>query len=151
MRVGSAWFDVCIRNMSSRGLLVEAASPPARGTYLEIRRGARVIVARSVWVDDGRCGLRTQDRLTIDEFTNESNFSGAEVVDVALACSEGERRPLYRAADIRHDHNRMLSRFGEFAAIASIGGFLAYLAAATLQEAFARPLSVATAAIGGVN
>lgn len=151
MRVGASWSDVRIRNMSSRGLLVEAASPPARGTYVEIRRGTRVIVARSVWVGDDRCGLRTQDRLSIDEFNNESTDVGAQMVDSALADSGVERRSPSRAITTQHDQSRMLSRIGEFAAIASIGGFLAYLAAATLQETFARPLSVATTAIGDVN
>ncbi len=149
MRVGASWSDICIRNTSSRGLLVQAGTPPQRGTYVEVRRGPSVIVARCVWVREDKCGLRTQERVTIDEINSQS----AKVKFVASTWARPgmERRSPDRASETRHDQNRMLARISEFAVVVSLGGFLAYVAAASLQEAFARPISVATAAIGGVN
>ena len=151
MRVGASWSDVCIRNMSSRGLLVETATPPAQAVYVEIRRGPSVIVARCVWVREDRCGLRTQERMTIDELDNQSTKIKAQFVESAWAQSGIDRRSPNRASEIRLDQNSMPARISEFAVIALFGGLLAYVAAASLQEAFARPISVATAAIGGVN
>lgn len=49
MRTGVSWHDVCILNLSAHGVGLQAAEPPARGTYVEIRRGPHVIVARVAW------------------------------------------------------------------------------------------------------
>ena len=44
MRSGVSWHDVCILNLSRRGLGIQAAEPPQRGAYVEIRRGKHVIL-----------------------------------------------------------------------------------------------------------
>lgn len=61
MRVEGRWTDVCIRDISSRGLLVQAAVAPVRGDYIEIFRADRAIVGRVVWNKDRRFGVQTQD------------------------------------------------------------------------------------------
>ena len=42
MRVESQWCDVVIHNVSSRGLMAGCDTPPAVGSYVEIRRGTIV-------------------------------------------------------------------------------------------------------------
>ena len=150
MRTGASWSDVCIRNMSSRGLLIETASPPARGTYVEIRRGSDLIVAQSVWVGDRRCGLRAQGRLAVDAFLGGSGHISSPCV-YAVAQPGKERRSHSRTIATRHEQNRMLSRISEFAFAVLVGGTLASFAAASIQAAFARPLSVAEAAVRRVD
>ena len=54
--VGARWGDVCILNLSKRGMLVQAPEAPERGTYLEVRRGSKEIVARVVWSAGNRFG-----------------------------------------------------------------------------------------------
>lgn len=61
LRDGALWSDALIINMSSRGLLVRSDQSPNRGSYLEIRRGPYVIVARVVWANADRFGVQTQD------------------------------------------------------------------------------------------
>lgn len=39
MRTGASWGDVCLLNLSSRGVLAQAAVPPPKGAYIEVRRG----------------------------------------------------------------------------------------------------------------
>ena len=61
MRVAASWHDACLLNISSRGLMAQAASAPLRGTYVELRSGSHVIVGRVAWSKGHRFGLRTQE------------------------------------------------------------------------------------------
>lgn len=38
IRVGASWHDVCILNLSRRGVGIQSADPAGSGTYVEIRR-----------------------------------------------------------------------------------------------------------------
>ena len=50
MRVGAAWRDARILNLSSRGLMIKAErAAAAAATTLELRRGRHVIIARVMW------------------------------------------------------------------------------------------------------
>ena len=53
MRSGASWHDVCVLNVSLHGVGIQTAEAPARGTYVEIRRGPHVIVGAS----PGRRGI----------------------------------------------------------------------------------------------
>lgn len=64
IRRDSGWIDANIRNMSSRGLMLEIKNPPAKGSFIELRRGSVVIVGQVRWADDNCCGVRTQDRIS---------------------------------------------------------------------------------------
>ena len=72
MRSGVSWRDVCILNLSVHGVGIQAAEPPARGTYVEIRRGSQVIVARVAWAKGHRAGLRSQDAIFIQSSTTSA-------------------------------------------------------------------------------
>jgi len=67
MRSDSGWVDVTIRNISSRGILVQTVDPPAPGRAIELRRASHIIIARVVWRGRGEFGVRTQDVLAIDD------------------------------------------------------------------------------------
>jgi hypothetical protein len=62
MRVGNDWSDVAIRNVSDHGMLLSTPEPPKLGTYIEVRRGlAGIVVARIVWRDGDKFGVRARD------------------------------------------------------------------------------------------
>jgi hypothetical protein len=61
MQCGARWQDVGILNYSAHGLGLSCDQPPQRGTYIEIRRGPFVMVARVAWTKGHRFGARTQD------------------------------------------------------------------------------------------
>ena len=75
MRTGSSWSDVQIMNVSSRGLMIGGPQLPTRGAYVEVRKGQQVIVARVVWSDRARIGVRTQDRVPIQSLIEEGDHS----------------------------------------------------------------------------
>lgn len=66
------WSDGRIRNVSSRGLMLEMEAPPPRGSFIEIRRGDIVIIGQVRWSSEGCCGLRTQDRVPVDRLGHHS-------------------------------------------------------------------------------
>ena len=92
MRVDSWWTDVCIRNISAHGLLIASANPPARGSYVEIRRGTQIIVARAVWADAQFCGLRSQEVLPIQEIIAEPRLTRRPAVAVVSPADAADRR-----------------------------------------------------------
>ena len=67
MRHGAAWSDACILNVSSRGLLIHTSRQAPMGSEIELRRGEHVILARVVWRDGAKVGLRADDRVPIEE------------------------------------------------------------------------------------
>ena len=71
MRINGEWCDITICNVSSRGFMAKCASPPPRGTYIEVRHRSLCIVARVMWSRDLRFGVRAQDRIDIANLLSE--------------------------------------------------------------------------------
>ena len=65
MRAGGAQVDVCIRDISSRGMLIQAGAPPPRGTYVEILRPGCSVTGRVVWAKHHKFGIEAQDKIRI--------------------------------------------------------------------------------------
>lgn len=146
MRLDGTWADVCIRDISSRGLLVQAASAPSRNSYVEIYRGRHVIVARVVWTKDERFGVQTQDRLDIKAVIQEPDLSGIEFRKARAASPTFDRRTAPRPPsrdDLRWkaERSRQLSKAAEFACIGALGASAAILILEGLDSAFSQPLA----------
>lgn len=148
MRAGTAWTDVCLLNMSSRGMLMQSSVPPLEGAYIEVRRGRHVIIARVVWTKKHRFGVRTQDLLSIDAIATEQDNlettgSGPE------GAQSVERRSVARQATSldKHQRNRLLGRSIEFGFVLVAGTSLAFMCASFVQAAVSKPLTAVTAAL----
>lgn len=141
MRVGATWTDTCILNISSRGLMIQAAAPPPRGTYMELRRGSRVIIGRVMWTKQDRCGIKTQDRLDVDAILARPD--GAEPVDDAsAAAAPTDRRSASRAHEQSFKRSRQSSRAFEFVCIAILGAAGCLLAFTAVERVFEVPLMI---------
>lgn len=147
MRLGARWGDVSILNISSRGLMIHSAEAPERGTYLEVRRGCHAIIARVVWTDNQRFGVRTQEPLSVEAIIREPDLSEAGA-GRAENCGPIERRVSERRRlSERHEHSRMFGRAVEFACLGIAGGTAALACYGLVAESFSRPLSQVTAAL----
>lgn len=139
MRIDQQWVDVRIRNMSSRGLLVETASAPKAGTYVEIRRATHVIVGRAVWRAGGQFGVRTQDRLDIDAIVT----AVPQRPQAATAQGRPERRADPRRAaariDARAERSRRIASALQFVSLAAAGLAAAAYAATKVYALLAAP------------
>ena len=71
VRAGGLPVDACIRDISSKGLMIQAKVPPPRGTYVEIVTASHTIVGRVVWGNNMRFGITTRDKLHVDMIVGE--------------------------------------------------------------------------------
>jgi hypothetical protein len=65
MRAGGLPVEVCIRNISSRGICVVSASPPATGTVVELTGVAMPIVGKVVWSGERRFGIAAGGKINV--------------------------------------------------------------------------------------
>jgi hypothetical protein len=145
MCAGASWCDALILNLSTRGMLVRADRSPGRGSYLEIRRGPHVIVARVIWSNHGRFGVQTQDPVPADSLIQDPD--GAAAPPKPGAAVFHDRRAALRPTAVRHESSRQRARVAEFAAIALVCGLVAILIGGAVAELVATPLSAAQAAL----
>jgi hypothetical protein len=137
MRVETSWHDVCIVNLSLHGVGIQTAQPPARGAYVEIRRGPNRIVARVAWSKGHRAGLRSQDAVFIQAFVREATAPSP----VRKCCPDGiERRQSPRNSAHALEGSRRLGRALEYACFGLVACAVAVGAFGAVQQAFARPL-----------
>jgi hypothetical protein len=139
------WQNVCIRNISSRGLMVELQNPPPRGHYLEVRRGGHVIVGRVVWATGYRAGIVTQERLDVAAVLAEQKLPPRPRT---LAEKPIERRRVPRYGE-RHERSRIVGRLIEYASFLALGAVGAALAMDMARAALERPLHQAQSALSG--
>ena len=138
LRHGASWSDTCILNISSRGLMIHTGRPIPEGTQVEVRRGDHLIVARVMWRDGGRVGLKTEEPLPVEEI-----MTLGQSPSLQLTAAPGERRRHPRP----EDRSRLRGRAIEFAAVVAIAVSLAGGALYMVEAAFARPLAFVSAAL----
>src|SRR3954451_16081693 len=145
MRASSGWSDACILNVSSRGLLINAttAGAAATGSIIELRHDEHVIVGEVVWRKGTRAGLRTDDRLPVEEIMALGTASALQLTAGEWPRADRRKRPR------SHDESRLRSRAIEFAGVAVIAVSLAVTLLWMVEAAFARPLAMVQTALGG--
>ena len=149
MLSGSLWSDVCILNMSRRGVGLQCAAPPVRGSYVEIRRGGLVIVGRVVWCKGHRLGLRSQDTLQIESIVREPDLSSQRPRAAAVAEAPArDRRSRPRVRPTAHETSRFAARSAEFGVAVAVAAFLATLVFQSVEQALATPLQRVAEAVG---
>jgi hypothetical protein len=144
LRTGSRWNDICILNISSRGLMIHSPRPSNEGSVVELRRGDHVIVARVVWRDGARVGLRSDERLPVDQILSAAQSDALQLTAARETTGERRKRPRRR-----HDDARLRGRALEFVGVGMIAASLAVTTWGMAQEAFARPMHAVVAALGG--
>ena len=142
LRSTSGWTDTCILNISSHGLLIHSARTGPEGSKVELWRGERVIVARVVWQDGSRAGLRAEERLAVDDILS-LNASSALML-TAAPCSRSNNEPWERRRKDRRSQGRSI----EFTGVVVIACSLAATAYDMVEQAFARPLALIQQALG---
>lgn len=130
------WSDACIVNISSRGLLIQSRRTAPAGSIVEIRRASHVIVARVVWREGRRAGLRSDERLPVEEIMSMSKATG-----LTLVASYGalvERRRFQRP---RQSEQRLRGRAIEFIGVVAIAVSLAACVWTAARRSLADPMT----------
>jgi hypothetical protein len=97
-----------------------------------------VIVARVVWREGGRAGLRAEDRVPVEDIVTLGQSSSLQ-----LTAARRERRKHPRS----DDHSRLRGRALEFAGIVLIAAALTGAGLSMVDATFARPLAAVSAAL----
>ena len=142
IKAGAGWHDGCILNVSSRGLMLQAADPPPKGSYLEIRRGALVIVARVMWAKSHRFGVKSQDALPIDAIVRD-----VEVPVVGEGVRVGDRRQAARPQLSTATRSRHQGRAIEYGFALALAVAAAGFAASEVYGLLSSPVEAVTAAL----
>jgi hypothetical protein len=145
MRSGTSWTDICIKNMSGRGLMAETEVPPRRGSYVEIRRGQQIIVGRIIWAEGNQFGIRSQDRIDVDAILNEPRLANKPASATAAAATAERRRDpnRRRLEDIaaRAEQSRRRSAAFQFLIVVGLGVLAATILATEVYKVLSVPLS----------
>lgn len=142
MRIDGKWVDVRIHNISSRGLLVQSAAPPPRGSYVEIFKARHTIVARVVWSNDHRFGIHTRERLDVGALVGEAapvKPARAMSPDAASERRSDPRRLTAAEVTQRLERSRRISGAIEFGAVAMCGAIAAASTVSIVYETLSRP------------
>jgi hypothetical protein len=142
LRAGSQWSDTCILNISSRGLLIHSGYAGPKGSFVEVRRGQHVIVARVAWRDGARAGLQSDERVPVEEIMSLGQCQALQLTAGRGAIVERRRHPR------PPDASRLRSRWFEFAAVSMLGACLAVGMWAMAERAFAEPMAMVVQAFG---
>lgn len=144
MRAGAGWVDVQIRDISSRGVLIHAATAPSPGAYIEIRRLAHTIIGRTVWTKDGKFGVRTQDRIDVGSILGAKEPGAGFPPERRVE----PRRSAASPADQAHRARRFASAF-QYAAIGAASMAVAVGVAMEAQRILQTPLHAVAARLAG--
>lgn len=141
MRSPSGWSDACILNISTRGLLVYSAGSADPGSFVEIRRGGQLVVARVVWRRNQRIGLHSPDPVRVEDII--STETAATAVQSSASQLSVERRRVPRDPERSRDHARAI----EFMALVLAGTALAGAAVAAVEDTLGPPLAAVKVAL----
>ena len=142
LRLGTSWGDACILNISSRGLLIQAIRGAEAGSLIELRRGEHAILARVIWREGSRAGLRAEERLPMEDILT---LSQAPALQLTASHGNIERRRQPRS----HDDSRLRARAMEFAAVVFVAVSLGISGFIMVGQALAKPLAVVRSVLGG--
>ena len=145
MKSAEGWHDACIVDLSRRGAGLQAANPPPRGSYVEIRRGDHILVARVVWSRRHRFGVATQDELPVDSIVADR---AAPRASPAWQAPANDRRRLARSPEEMAEYSRTWARRAQFLAAAGAGILAALAVGNGVRAALAAPLGQVAEALG---
>lgn len=136
LRASGPRTEVCVRDISARGMMIQAGNPPARGTYVDVEWAGHQIVGIVVWRRDHRFGVNTCERINVAAMLLGVS---AEVLAPARRSAE----PARRAGAARAVAGRM-----EFAVIALLAALLIASLGVTVFQTLSRPFAAVSDVLG---
>ena len=147
MRISAEWNDACILNISERGLMIRAPLSPRRGSYVELRRGARIIIGRVMWTNDDRFGLSTQDPLDVESIIALPDGDAERAACSSATAASFDRRATVRSATA-FERSRQWSRAFEFICITIFAVAGCVVAFTAVTQLLAAPMAAVELGLG---
>jgi len=143
MRAGGPRTDICIRDISPRGIMAQAAAPPPRGTYVDLDCSGHQIVGLVIWRRERRFGIQTRERINVAALASR-------IAPEILAPRRAGGRPSQPGAmHARGGSSRALAGRLEFALIAVFAAALVAGLGVSVFRALSRPFDAISALLGG--
>jgi hypothetical protein len=144
VRSDQQWGDACILNVSSRGMLIQSARPIAEGSIVEVLRGDQLIIARVMWSEAGRSGIRSDERLPVEDILSLEQSHSLQLIasNGVLHDRRGGTRAVASEARV---HGRAI----EFLAVGTVAILLAFGLWVMAEAALSGPLARVSAVLGG--
>ena len=145
MRAGGPPIDVCIRDVSLRGICVVTAKPPPRGTVVELTGPSAPIVGEVIWSSERRFGVAVGGRIDLPRLLAQRSNDRPPHESVPLPAYA--RAPVHRPryADESRDKGRAM----QFVFTALLGVAAAALIGQLVYENLASAANRVTAAMDG--
>ncbi|MGI8612102.1 MAG: hypothetical protein ACR2KH_07535 [Sphingomicrobium sp.] len=122
--------------------MIKAASrPPQRGSYVELRRGARIIIGRVMWAKEDRFGLSTQDQLDVESIIAVPDGGADSTGSSPASVASYERRSAVRRHATAFERSRQWSRAFEFMCITVFAVAGCMVAFGAVTKLFAAPMA----------
>ena len=131
LSVGVRRSDVCIRNVSSHGLMLQMQSPPTVGSQVVVATDSLSIAGQLIWQNGHKCAVRARDRID----TRALLSGGAEIPRAGIALSTAES-------------SRLLARAIDFSTVTVVGAGFAAMIAIGVYEALSKPFALLAQALG---
>ena len=141
MRAEGPRADVCVRDISSRGLMVQASAPPPRGTYVEIDCAGHQIVGIVVWRRAHRFGVNSCERIDVPALARQ--------LPPGIASPRYRRGSGHAAAARALPQGRASGGRMEFAIIALLAAALVGTLGMTAFQTLSRPFAAVSSVLGG--
>jgi hypothetical protein len=150
MRAGGAPVGVCIRDISPRSMLLEGATAPSPGTFVEIIGQEAFIAGQVIWSKDGRFGVRTRERLNVKATAidlRSLRLTADELAGPSCGRSSNSHAIPEDRGGLSHraESSRILGRRIEHVAVATCVAVAAVLVAAGAYHTLARPFAAVAA------
>ena len=126
--------------------MIHSARAGPQGGIVELRRGSHAIVARVVWRDGARVGLKTEERLAVEDLIR-LNCASAMTVTAGQAQKRARDAPSQRRE--RNRNRRSLARVIEYVGVALIACMLAVTAFDVLERGLGTPMALIETALAG--
>jgi hypothetical protein len=136
IRDGGTQRDVCILDVSTRGLLATTARPPQRGEFVELLVGDHLLTGQVKWAGERRFGLALRERISV------AALVAGERGPIALKHAQSAKRRSGSLLEALGADRRSLGRAVQFGIMLVVLGAAAWLLAdyagdglSSLQEA----------------
>ena len=118
--------DICILDVSTRGVLATTANPPKFGEFVEILVNDKSLIGHVKWSGTRRFGIALQDRISVINFISEKRGSiKLPKRRSAVAVSRG--------AVAIHDDSQWVARITQLAFLVILAGVVAIIIAKGIE------------------
>ena len=148
VRTDDGWIDATVRNVSSRGMMLQSPQPLNRNQFVEISRGDHRVIGRIVWADAVMSGVRAQDEVDIAALLAPPQAGSTKCSVERRSGQRATAPPRVASLDERAEASRLIGRAAEKVCLVVAIACGALFAISGASQALAEPLGQISEALG---